>query len=700
MINRDLGPLLSQEGKNILHGKAMSVPASNASNTGISSIKRGFDAMTLDDDPSTKALTPPSRKQKIQPALDENSFIRGGLGDTSSWAHRSLATFKHELPYLREDCGRMHFGVDFDMLVGQRVKQNLDVFFVLCEHAQRYIEARNEAALYPPFQDFANELFRSAELPFRFIHPLRLRPDGGPHGSSPKRRPSVVMIHKDPITPEDCLATIDVSWSKAVLCVEFNYNTGKMRHGVAQKKFRSQKSKPGRRSRFETYRNSMRSEMAKFSTRDAPQQQEELAAHALEMFSASCVRRHVLGLYVDSPSVEFWYYDRSAGYGSAPLSFANAWEPLAILLLAIGIASAEQLGFEPIIKPPGPPDSKPGSQSSMPITAKGARIQVDGNEYVIEGTLGKLRSLIGRGTTVFTVKEMLANAGQASVSDSASERLVLKLSWQLKDRRSEVDILRRLHEREVPGVPFVVCSDDLARMRDGIHGKVQEIMGLDADTDDRIYRAIIMKPLLTHLTAIGDWTTFFTLFKGLIKARILHRDINPTNLMVRKEPSGELVPFLIDYDFAIVVPLIKDEDNRIRTHRTMATPFLAIELLSDAPPPAIYRYDLESFFWSLWWIAHSYLNGQQIKTEGLCSWYSGTWRNIHTAKGGYMSAEAVQSTKLTKNMEHARPVLRRLAELFQQAFHNVQKAGRMGRDVGNTWSMFRCRHNRWLVMHT
>ena len=152
-----------------------------------------------------------------------------------------------------------------------------------------------------------------------------------------------------------------------------------------------------------------------------------------------------------------------------------------------------------------------------------------------------------------------------------------------------------------------------------------------------------------------------------IKANVLHRDINPENLMVKVEAGSGYVPFLIDFDFAKDVNR-NDSDVQIGTHRTMATPFLPLELLSDTPPPALYRHDLESFCWCLWWIAVSYLDGKQIQTNKLQNWYIGEWIAIRIVKRGTMRRATVTSTSLTENMEYARPILERLAELFREVF--------------------------------
>ena len=209
-----------------------------------------------------------------------------------------------------------------------------------------------------------------------------------------------------------------------------------------------------------------------------------------------------------------------------------------------------------------------------------------------------------------------------------------------------------------------------------------------------------------------------------IKAKILHRDINPENLMVKADADGTYHPFLIDFDFAkhmdedvskdidkdvsmdMGKDASKDEDTsmdtdedvstdtaedaskdtdkdaskdtdedasqaHIHSHRTMSTPFLAVDLLSDPPPPPLYRHDLESFVWCLWWIAVSYLNGEQIQTEELEGWYEKKWSTIRRDKLSMMAPGDARNASLTENMKDARPILERFALLFQDAFRLI-----------------------------
>ena len=97
---------------------------------------------------------------------------------------------------------------------------------------------------------------------------------------------------------------------------------------------------------------------------------------------------------------------------------------------------------------------------------------------------------------------------------------MVKLSWQLKDRRSEAEILEHLHTMGISSVPYVVASEELAKMKEGLHNKVQGIVGTKSDADHRIYRAIVMKPFLVQLTTIAEWTTFYDAFRGLIDSEV------------------------------------------------------------------------------------------------------------------------------------------------------------------------------------
>lgn len=78
------------------------------------------------------------------------------------------------------------------------------------------------------------------------------------------------------------------------------------------------------------------------------------------------------------------------------------------------------------------------------------------------------------------------------------------------------------------------------------------------------------------------------------------------------EPISEDEAYLIDLDFAIPIPFGQTETTTVDdANHTHALPFLALDHLPAEGPTDqaqracsryFYRHDLESFFWSAWWI--------------------------------------------------------------------------------------------------
>lgn len=79
---------------------------------------------------------------------------------------------------------------------------------------------------------------------------------------------------------------------------------------------------------------------------------------------------------------------------------------------------------------------------------------------------------------------------------------------------------------------------------------------------------------------------------------ILHRDISVNNLMFREE-GDHISGVLNDYDMAINTNRDKGGTSK---QRTGTRPFLALELLSEDPPPHTFVHDLESLFYCLLWV--------------------------------------------------------------------------------------------------
>ena len=320
------------------------------------------------------------------------------------------------------------------------------------------------------------------------------------------------------------------------------------------------------------------------------------------------------------------------------------------------------------------------------------------------------------GTTVFKVREYNSNhaiVASQTVLNPLDEGKVIKLSWQLQERKSEVEFLELLREMRISSVPELVTAEDLEELQDGIHGDIQGILRKPQprSTDNRVYRAIVMKPYLVPLTRIPDFNVFYEMFKGTVdgechdtrvplsfshsgviwpvhyqvyvKGGVLHRDINPENLMVRSEKDGGYTPYLIDFDFAVRTSELNKD--RILTHRTMATPFLATTLLSKSPPSASYGSDLESFYWSLWWIAVSYGNGKRRRTTLLNEWSNGHFDNIRVRKHGFLVG-GVTIAPPSRSMPGAEAPLKRLTNLFYSVLVDGPRRGMI---VDLTYETFR-----------
>lgn len=87
-------------------------------------------------------------------------------------------------------------------------------------------------------------------------------------------------------------------------------------------------------------------------------------------------------------------------------------------------------------------------------------------------------------------------------------------------------------------------------------------------------------------------------------------------------------------------------------------PFLAIERLSLQPPPHMYRHDLESFFWVLWWIVVHFKGGKDNGTTYLNNWHDGPWETVQLAKRGFL-AKAAHAHPVTETF--AKPPITRSA---------------------------------------
>ncbi|TFY73083.1 hypothetical protein EWM64_g10929, partial [Hericium alpestre] len=130
---------------------------------------------------------------------------------------------------------------------------------------------------------------------------------------------------------------------------------------------------------------------------------------------------------------------------------------------------------------------------------------------------------------------------------------------------------------------------------------------------------------------------------GFVKTGGLHGNLSLNKIMFTRDGDGGPLGCLDDWDSA--KPIFADEKSTMPAAGSRAgeTPFMAIELLREVPPPNLYRHDLESFMYILIWFAcHFNLSGSEVLdvSELVADWTYGSWRSIQKSKAFLFSAQS------------------------------------------------------------
>ncbi|GJJ09927.1 hypothetical protein Clacol_004151 [Clathrus columnatus] len=234
------------------------------------------------------------------------------------------------------------------------------------------------------------------------------------------------------------------------------------------------------------------------------------------------------------------------------------------------------------------------------------------------GEVSILYVLNGRGTTGIPVIET------SGLETETELPLFLKMSWPETVRQRESTIIQKIQEL---GKEHAVILDHTPNMLVfktlTVHSTsiIRTLLGLHRTDRDcsRILHCAVFEKLspLTDLKGLEFWKAYWdivTTHHTLWDKGIEHCDISVSNLMYRMKdnvPKG----VLNDFDLSRLSIGGKREGTRAND-RTGTIPFMAIDLLS---PPAekgkvrhLYRHDLESFAWVLFWVVSSYDEGKEI----------------------------------------------------------------------------------------
>ncbi|CAA7261222.1 unnamed protein product [Cyclocybe aegerita] len=366
----------------------------------------------------------------------------------------------------------------------------------------------------------------------------------------------------------------------------------------------------------------------------------QLATYALECLGDSS-RHYTTGIFIDSTSVNLWYYDRSAVIRASKFQFNteennHGTKLLAVALFALSQATMKQSGFDPFVHRFIEPKNGVVLQEhhikaiTIPLSIRSKtcfRFSKNGEDliFVVDKVLYTYSSIIGRGTYVASGKRASIGSALGEISN------VLKLSWQLQVRHAEAELLRRIRgrlpdywHRHLPAVRFsaVYKPEELGLPR----SKLKEVLKARKEIQERDLH-VLVTDLYHKLHEAADVEEFKRIFLDCLEPLShLHdrpgvaSDISENNLMFAdpKEvtaPSGATDQpssrwgILNDFDLGSEIDEVGNVQPSNANHRTGTLPYMATDLLSQpvprnphvqyVPPSHYYRHDLESFFYIL-----------------------------------------------------------------------------------------------------
>ncbi|KAL4243892.1 EKC/KEOPS complex subunit BUD32 [Abortiporus biennis] len=381
------------------------------------------------------------------------------------------------------------------------------------------------------------------------------------------------------------------------------------------------------------------------------------------------VRNYSTGIFFDNQWISLWYIDSMGIVKSQPFMFPQEPHYLLLVVAAMKAASLPRLGVSPLIDY-SHPKAKFGSyehtflqlpkaeneEGKTIIDSAKLRFPIDVQE---NRRLLNTYGAIGRATTVVPILppqlSATSNTSAESCEDMGEKYLVTKISWPEERRNSEDGYIRAIRKtmKEHPDAKHYVKNIVKVKYSLTLKRDAEKLLfprgrwNFEEQSEPRVFRLLVLV-CYEPLQNVNSVEEFKKVFRDVViahhwvftVAKILHRDLSATNLMVQRI-GKEINGILADFDLAVGESKeAQDEEirrlrgldsdstppsqrpgrvtsmeiNPVREkaqidkkcqkmrYRTGTGPFMAIEVLKLTPTPIhVYRYDLESFFYVLVW---------------------------------------------------------------------------------------------------
>ena len=193
-------------------------------------------------------------------------------------------------------------------------------------------------------------------------------------------------------------------------------------------------------------------------------------------------------------------------------------------------------------------------------------------------------------------------------------------------------------------------------------------------TADRVHRRVIVEDYGKPIYTASSRVSLLAVLEGCIagyeslhtKAGMLKCDISPNNLMINEDDNNPSWPaFLIDLDLAIKENREKPSGAR---GKTGTRAFMAIGVLHDDEQHS-FMYDLESFFWVLFWICIHYNGSQGRVVQQFNKWNYANTEDLAKLKLGTVSDDNIfRKATLEHFTEYYQPLIPCVNRLRRKVF--------------------------------